>query len=444
MAPRRSPLRDADPELIDWIRAKRAAGWGPDRIYKERRETFVQLGITVQNVRGAIYHGFLADEQHAAGHVPAEHLGKIADLLLRSGIDPEHIAQVQTVRVSEWQSLTKDADGEAQIHDLSGASIVLTPTWAEGPKWQPVDRGPAVRLPKPAATKPAPSDMHRCFLWPDTQVGYRRDLTSMDLEAFHDETAIACALACVRAVRPDKLVILGDFVDFPEFGTFEQEPGFALTVQPAIDRATMLLAEIRQAAGPDCQIILLEGNHDRRLQKAIVRNALAAFGLKRGMAPPDEWPVMSLPYLLRLDELQVEYVGGYPAGIVWINENVCVIHGKRVNSAGSTALRVIDDTRVSVIYGHVHRIELLHRARQSFHGAKRSFAASIGCLCRLDGAVPSTNGSTDVFGRSVPTVENWQQACGVLLYEPGDGRFHLDLVDIQDGRAVLWGKEIAA
>lgn len=428
--------------MLDWIRSRRAAGWGPDRIYKARLDEFRAVGISAKNLSNAIYKNLIDGE--GATTDTLERLGKIADLLHRSGIDAADVGKVQAVRVSEWQSLTKNADGEAEIHNLEGASILLTPHWADGPQWQPVDRGPAVRIPKSTRPKPAPSNMERCFLWPDTQVGFRRDPITMELEPFHDETAIACALACVRRVAPHKLVILGDFIDFPEFGTFDQEPGFALTVQPAIDRATVLLAEIREAAGPDCQIVFIEGNHDRRLQKATMRNAMSAFGIKRGMAPPGEWPVLSVPYLLRMDEVNIEYVGGWPAGIVFINENVCVIHGKRVNSAGSTALRVIDDTRISVIFGHVHRIELLHRARQSFHGAKRSFAASIGCLCRLDGAVPSTNSSIDVFGRSVPTVENWQQAVGVLLYEPGDGAFHLDLVDIQDGRALLWGEEIAA
>lgn len=440
---RRSPVRDLPDDFLGWVRARRAAGWGPDRIFRARADEFKAAGVSPGNLRAAIHAGFLSGDPTQTG-LPTDQLGKIAELLERSGIAPEDVGKVQAVKLSEWQSLTKNAEGEAEIHDLAGASIVLTPHWADGPAWQPVDRGPAIKLPKAAARKPEPSGMERCFLWPDTQVGYRRDLVTMELQPFHDEVAIACALACVRAVRPHKLVILGDFIDFPEFGTFEQEPGFALTVQPAIDRAALLLAEIRDATGPDCDIVFIEGNHDARLHKAIVRNAMAAFGIKRGMAPPEEWPVLSVPYLLRMDELNITYVGGYPAGIVWINENVAVIHGKRVNSSGSTALRVIDDTRVSVIFGHVHRIELLHRARQSFHGSKRSFAASVGCLCRLDGAVPSTNGSTDLFGRAVPTVENWQHATAVLHYQPGDGKFHLDIIDIQDGEAILWGKTICA
>jgi hypothetical protein len=435
-----SPVWSLPPDLYARLQELRGAGLGAESIWKHLGKDLGAYAVTTKTLSNFFAHH---PEEFGGTTGTREHLGRIADLLARSGIDPSDIGEVKTVRLSEWQAITKDADGEAQTHDLQGASIVLTPGWETGPAWQPVDRGPAIRLPKPPKPAAVIGGYERCFLWPDTQVGYRRSLDTLELVPFHDETAIACALAVLRAVAPQQVVVIGDFVDFAEFGTYEQEPGFALTVQPAIDRATLLLAEIRCAA-PHARVVFIEGNHDRRLQKAIIRNALAAYGLRPGFTPPSTWPDLSVPHLLRMDELDVEYVGGYPAGLHWINENVAAVHGARVNSAGSTALRVIDDSRVSVVFGHVHRIELIHRTRQAFSGSKRSFAASIGCLCRTDGAVPSTKGSIDVFGKAVPTVENWQQGCGVLLYEPGDGRFHLDLVDIQDGRALLWGNEIVA
>ena len=62
-------------------------------------------------------------------------LGKIADLLERSGIDPEEIGTIEKVRISEWQGLTKNEEGEAEIHDLGGVSVVIAPAWADGPEW---------------------------------------------------------------------------------------------------------------------------------------------------------------------------------------------------------------------------------------------------------------------------------------------------------------------
>jgi len=94
---------------------------------------------------------------------------------------------------------------------------------------------------------------------------------------------------------------------------------------------------------------------------------------------------------------------------------------------------------VSTIFGHVHRIEMQHKTRRTKDGPRHSFAATPGCLCRLDGAVPSTKSSTDSKGRPVGSVENWQQGVGVVTFEPGDGRFALELVAIYDGELTFRG-----
>jgi predicted phosphodiesterase len=365
-----------------------------------------------------------------------QRLGKIAKLLEDKGIDVDDVGEIKSIRISEWQSLTKNDDGDAEIHDLAGSSIVLTPAWEMGPKWQPVDRAPVtVGLPpKPKARK---SKWKRAVILPDVQIGYRMVAHDAQLDPFHDERAMAAALRVTEQVDPDIVLHLGDFLDFAQFGTFEQEPGFALTVQPAIDRAHRFLAECKVAA-PNAHQVLLEGNHDRRLQKAIVRNAVAAFGITRANAP-EEWPVLSVPYLLRLDELGVEYVGGYPAGIYWFNDRICAIHGHKVRSAGSTAAAVVDDERISVIFGHVHRIEESQRTRRVRDGYRTSLAATPGCLCRIDGTVPSTKGSTDVRGQPIPTAENWQHGMAVLTYQEGDGKFEYERVTIHDGEVIFRG-----
>jgi len=168
---------------------------------------------------------------------------------------------------------------------------------------------------------------------------------------------------------------------------------------------------------------------------------MSAFGIRKANAP-ETWPVLSVPYLLRLDELGVEYIGGYPAGIYWLNDRLACIHGSKVRSSGSTAALVVDDERVSTIFGHVHRIELAYKTRRVRAGARTSLAASPGTLARIDGAVPSTKGSTDPLGRPVPAVENWQQGVGVVTYEDGDRPFALELVPIFDGQVTFRGETL--
>ena len=56
-------------------------------------------------------------------------LGKLLELLDRKNIDIEDIGDVK--RVSIYQSLTKNEDGEAEVHDL--AAIQFSPSCDSGP-----------------------------------------------------------------------------------------------------------------------------------------------------------------------------------------------------------------------------------------------------------------------------------------------------------------------
>jgi hypothetical protein len=371
-----------------------------------------------------------------------ERLGKIADLLDDSGIPVEEIARVKQVRLNAWQGMYKDNAGEAQIVDMEGAAIVLEPKWAEGPAWPVVQYAAPVR-PEPIRRIPRPTRFKTAVILPDPQIGFRRDMVTDKLDPFHDERAMNIGLQVVRDVQPHKIVNLGDMLDLSEQGKFIQEPAFQRTTQPAIDRSHLFLAEQVDTAPDDCEIELLEGNHCRRMHNYIMHNAGAAFAIQRANLP-ESWPVMSVPNLLRVEDLGVKYLPGYPANITWINDNLACIHGSKVKSTGSTAAQVIDDERVSVIFGHIHRIEQQYKTRSVRAGARTNFAVSPGCLCRIDGAVPSVKGSTDPFGRPVTHFENWQQGLAVVNYIEGDGPFSVDTIHIHDGYAIYQGEEYVA
>jgi len=97
-------------------------------------------------------------------------LGKLLELLERKNIDIEDIGDVK--RVSIYQSLTKNEDGEAEVHDL--AAIQFSPAWESGPKWPVVQQGPAIKLvPKKPILK-TKSKYKKCVIVPDAQIGYYR------------------------------------------------------------------------------------------------------------------------------------------------------------------------------------------------------------------------------------------------------------------------------
>jgi UDP-2,3-diacylglucosamine pyrophosphatase LpxH len=286
---------------------------------------------------------------------------------------------------------------------------------------------------------------------PDIQIGfYRKSLDSIELEPIHDESAIAVALAVIEEMKPDQVVMVGDNLDFAELGKYLTAAPFKQMLQASIDRATMLCAQIR-AAAPHAKITWIAGNHEARMARYIQTNAEAAFGITRGKANDelrDGWPVMSVPFLCRMDEFGVDYLPGYPESAHYINSNLVVVHGDKVVSNNSTTKKYLDNERISVIYGHIHRNEMAYRTYRTDQGPRTIMAASPGCLCRVDGAVPSTKSGMDEFGRPIlQGAENWQQGLGVVTYQPygsGNEWFNYEPMWIYNGRGIFRGKEYVA
>lgn len=345
-------------------------------------------------------------------------LGRIADLLEKNKIDIDDIGRINKVTLKDYQMGSKDEAGNPQVTDLESASIIFSPKWEDGASWDPVTQARPVRIAQ-VKVRPQSKKEKVAVILPDPQIGYRHFMDTNELDPFHDEQAMNVALQVVKELQPDLIVNLGDFLDFPAFGKYEQEASWAQTTQHAIDRGYRFLAEQR-AYSPNAEIIVMEGNHDRRLDAAIKRNFMSSVGLKRACG---KMPVLSVPFLLRFDELNVTYQDGYPAARYWINDRLAVEHGYRINSAGSTAHKVAAQEGVSIIFGHIHRIETHYKTMDVRGKPKTVMGATPGCLCRIDGAVPSMKGSTNVMGRPILKYENWVHGMAVVEYEEGDGAF---------------------
>lgn len=279
---------------------------------------------------------------------------------------------------------------------------------------------------------------------PDPQIGFR-DLDG-NLDPFHDDAAMGVAMkilaATVQDTHVDVVVNLGDFLDLPGHSKYEQDPTWQSTTQASIDRGHLFLAEQR-ANAPRSEIVVLEGNHDKRMTDQLKRLSPVSSGLRRAESK-DAWPVLSAPYLLNTDKLGVKWLDGYPARKFWLNDWIKCVHGTIVRSSGSTASAYARSERTSTIFGHIHRIEVHHTTQQDRYGPVRLFAATPGCLTRVDGAVPSVKGATDLSGNPIRNFEDWQQGMLILRYRDDDPRYDLDTIHIQDGWAMYNGQEFHA
>lgn len=305
---------------------------------------------------------------------------------------------------SEWQVVTKDADGQAQVHNLEGHRYASEPDITEDM---------FVRQAKPTIIRPnrtrAPKRTDRLgIVVPDIQIGYRAG------EPFHDEAAMQTVQEAIYQQQPDEVILIGDAVDLAPLSRHSQRGDWAGTTQQGIDRLHTFLAQTRSNA-PNSKITLLAGNHENRMEGYIRRNAGELLGIRRAN-DADTLGVLTLEYLLRAKELEVNYIGGYPNNEYWITDNLKAVHGDTSRSNGSTASVMVKRFDQSVIFGHTHRIEVAHRTIQQRRGARYVLAASFGTLARVDGRVPSHRYATDERNQTVSYAPNWQQGYGIVEF----------------------------
>lgn len=307
--------------------------------------------------------------------------------------------------VTTWESITKDNDGEAHIHELK--KYVVVPDDIDETTF--INKAAPTRITPTRRRKPVRSDELTLVLG-DAQIGYRGE------EEFHDETAMSLAQLAIAELMPNRIVFVGDMIDLPSMSRFEQRNDWANSTQKSIDRYHSFLAQTRSNA-PDAEIVAISGNHEMRMDKYIRKDAAELLGLRRANAEK-ELAVLTLRYLVRMDELEVQNVDGYPNAAYWINDNLKATHGTNVAKGGSNAAKYLKDADTGTLYGHTHRVETAYRTYPTRNGHKTIVAASPGALSRITGHVPGFNYSVDDQGRTVPKAEDWQQ--GMLLVEHSD------------------------
>lgn len=373
-------------------------------------------------------------------HRPTKYeLGKLADLIEKAGIDLAEVGKVN--RIKAYQGFMRNAEDEPEVVDLFGIEFV--PSWVDGPEY------PVCQQAKPVIAKPRPMPKKErkhqtVVIVPDPQIGFRR-YEDGSLEPFHDDAAMEIALQIIRDSKPDKIVMLGDAIDGTEWTSkFIVEPEFVLTTQPAIDRLHRFIAEQLTEAPAECSLHLLEGNHDARMSYAVTRNAMAALRLRQANAP-ESWPVLSMQHLLRMSEFgsttageqRVSYHAGYPAGRMKIADGfgsvtpLFAIHGERLDVS-----KVAKHERQSFVQGHIHRIQDWSETYEINGEAIHVSAWSPGCLCRIDGAVPSARGASDSRGKPIHRIENWQQGVAVVTIMQ-DGTWSKESIPINN-RTAIW------
>jgi predicted phosphodiesterase len=213
-----------------------------------------------------------------------------------------------------------------------------------------------------------------------------------------------------KALKPDKLFILGDYMDMYSISKFDRNPERVTNLQTEFNMGKEILARIINTIKPT-QTIFTEGNHEDRLRKFIWNN-----------------PVLNgcidIKEKLGINELGIQYYE-YGKNFVY-QDRLIYTHGTKVNKFSAyTAKNMLDDLGLSVIFGHTHRCGSHYRT--DYSDAKE--AVENGFLCDKSLAM-------EWFRRE---VIDWQLGISVISWV--EDRFNIHNICIPKHKFIIYGNK---
>lgn len=155
--------------------------------------------------------------------------------------------------------------------------------------------------------------------------------------------------AFIHATKPDSVVIIGDFMDFPQPSRWSKDTAaeFQGSVFRDSETGKRILADLRR--GYDGPVKFIEGNHDSRPRIYLSKYAPALA----------ESRAFHVDTLLDFDGHGVELVDPfYDIAPGWVATHGHI--GIRTSPIpGATALKAVKRLGKSVVMGHVHRLGLM-------------------------------------------------------------------------------------
>lgn len=221
---------------------------------------------------------------------------------------------------------------------------------------------------------------------------------------YHDPRAVKIAVKILKDLEPHRVILIGDVVDFYSISRYDKKPNRINDLQSDCDQTHDLLTEI-VSASTRSKYEYIEGNHENRLSRFLLTKAPELWSLR----------VLSVPELLRLGELGIEYKHETRVG------NMTATHGHFARNHSGYTARAMAEGYGTVIFGHTHRLGAHYRR----DGRGEIAAFENGCLCGL----------TPEF---ITGVADWQHGFSIITEH--NGATAVEQVHILDGQAFFRGK----
>jgi hypothetical protein len=308
-------------------------------------------------------------------------------LLRESGLDINEWKIVRT-RVNRWGS-PDDPKYQVRVDVVPIAILIQLPD----PKgWTPP--------PKPKKARPTKDKPIKVVVCGDHHAPH------------HDKNLHKVFCKWLADEKPEAGILLGDLLDAATVSRHRPRDQWSQGLNEGLRAAFELLMDYRHAS-PDTQWTLLPGNHDARIQHAVIDKVS---GLHNLTAADDDVPALSLRRLLHLDDLGIDFAGDSDAD--WdnakapISKRLVARHGVST-SKNATQVMLNKLARTSTIQGHSHRMGIDYSTQHDEvdleEPTSTRMGAEAGCMCEIK----------DGLGYTVQP--DWQQ--GALLnwvYPNGD------------------------
>ena len=179
---------------------------------------------------------------------------------------------------------------------------------------------------------------------------------------YQDNKTLQAVERGVKYLKPNKIILAGDIVDFYTVSRFEKDPSRKLDLEDEVGQAKDWLKGLVKQ-NPRADIIYFDGNHEDRLKKYVINNA-----------PELHWvDGVRLPSLLGLKDIGVRY---HPKRY-YEYKGVLYSHLNRSNKYGGyTAKNLGSDFGKNVVHGHSHKVGHVAVGDTNFYDN--------GCLCDMN------------------------------------------------------------
>lgn len=169
---------------------------------------------------------------------------------------------------------------------------------------------------------------------------------------WHDQKAwdimIDVALGHVKDHGPFKEInIMGDFLDFFWFGLHPKMPGqmgIKETLKDEIFQGIEKLQELRRLF-PESKITFIEGNHEYRMCRYIVKKC------------PELFDLFTVESLLQLDKMDIDFIPFGKAQLYRCLDTDYILRHQPFNGGKHCAAGSIDAKHISLGFGHTHRVQ---------------------------------------------------------------------------------------